>query len=302
LTSKVIQSGTSPWSPWRLIDSGPARGSFNMALDEAIHLRAREGKSPPTIRFYAWKPAAISLGYAQSWEGEFDEAACRARGVEVYRRITGGRAVLHDDEVTYSVTAGAGAGGFAPGVLPVYLRIGTALAAGLEGMGLAVEMARPSPRRAWGEASALSPNPGHHPVCFSSAAGYEITCRGRKIVGSALKRDGESFLQHGSILLAGHGARLAELLGERYRASGEAVSPGAVPCGAEEGLRDLLGREISYREVVDAMAAGFARAWETKLVPAEPDGEELKLAMKLEKEKYLTPEWNLHRRFRGGRS
>ncbi len=265
-----------------------------MALDETIYLRAREGLAPPTIRFYAWSPPAVSLGYFQSWEGEFDEAACRARGVEVYRRITGGRAVLHDDEVTYSVTAGAGAG-FAPGVLPVYLRIGTALAAGLEGMGLEVEMARPSPRRAWGEAQEGTAGgaPGHHPVCFSSAAGYEITCRGRKIVGSALKRDGESFLQHGSILLAGHGRKLAELLGERYRDS----APGA-PEAASGGLRDLLGREVSYREVVDAMAAGFARAWETELVPAAPDEMERALASQLEREKYLSPEWNL----RGGRS
>ncbi len=269
-----INDNKTGTSPWRLLDTGPGRGSFNMALDEALFLLALEGKSPPTIRFYAWSPPAVSLGYAQRWEGEVDPARCRERGIDLVRRPTGGRAVLHDDEVTYSVVWGGARAGeadpFGEGVLPVYLRVGTALAEGLKGLGLEASLAPPL-RKAWGGG-------GHHPVCFSSASGYEITCGGHKVVGSALKKQGSAFLQHGSILLGGHGERLSELLGDRYR--------GTAPEAARIGLRDLTGGRAGYRSVVSSLAAGFPRAWETEIVPGEPNAEELTLAEQLEREKY----------------
>jgi lipoyl(octanoyl) transferase len=274
---------------WRLLDTGPGRGSFNMALDEALFLRAIEGKTPPTIRFYAWSPPAVSLGYFQPWEGEIDLVRCREQGVELYRRITGGRAVLHDDEVTYSVVAGPGevGTGGGEGILPTYLRISSALAAGLEGMGLAISLAPHERRAMTGRTGGAGAS--HHPVCFSSPSGYEIICEGQKIVGSALKRHGGGFLQHGSVLLGGHGKKLAALLGEKYRVRG-AEDGGTA---AKVGLRDLLGGSVCYREVVSALADGFARVWETELIPGVPDAGELGLAAKLEKEKYLSQEWNL---------
>jgi len=88
---------------WRLIDSGPGPGPWNLALDEAIFHAVRAGASPPTLRLYRWSAPALSIGYAQDRDRDVDRDACRARGIAVLRRITGGRAVLHDAEVTYSV-------------------------------------------------------------------------------------------------------------------------------------------------------------------------------------------------------
>ena len=93
---------------WRLIESGPGPGPWNLALDEAIFQAVRQGASPPTMRLYRWSAPALSIGYTQDRERDVDRDACFARGIEVLRRITGGRAVLHDAEVTSSVSAPVG--------------------------------------------------------------------------------------------------------------------------------------------------------------------------------------------------
>ena len=87
----------------RVLETGFAPAAFNMGLDEAILDAVAQGLQPPTLRFYAWKPRAVSLGYFQGYEDEVDAAACAARGVEVVRRVTGGGAVFHADELTYSI-------------------------------------------------------------------------------------------------------------------------------------------------------------------------------------------------------
>lgn len=263
---------------WRFIDSGPGSGTWNLALDEALFRLVRAGMSPPTVRWYAWSRPAISLGYAQDYDSTVDPAACRARGIGVVRRITGGRAVLHDAEVTYSVTSGPDPDLFGSGLRDTYRRIAEALATGLRGLGL-------------GEAALIAAGRGgekeRHPSCFATNARFELSAGGKKLVGSAQRREGGSFLQQGSILLAGHGETLRSLLRERWR---------TLPGEGMAGLGDFLRPCPSYAGVVAAMTAGFEAAWGVGIGRDDPTTEELDLAADLERTKYRAEAWNVRRR------
>ena len=259
---------------WRLLETGDAPGSFNLALDEALFLLAGEGRSRPTVRFYGWSPPALSVGYFQSWNKEIDEEACRARGIDIVRRITGGRAVLHRDEVTYSVSCGESGDFFGEGLWPAYRKIGLALAAGLQRLGVKVDLVRPVP--GGGRTAA------RHPSCFSSSVGYEISSQGKKLVGSAQKRCKGAILQHGSILLLGHGEEFGALLNRRHRR----------PHAAMASLGDLIGTLPSRPAVVEALAEGFREVWGVDLAPGDVTEEERRLAGRLENSKYLSRDWN----------
>lgn len=259
---------------WRLLATGDAPGSFNLALDEALFLLAGEGRSRPTVRFYGWSPPALSVGYFQSWDKEIDEESCRARGIDIVRRITGGRAVLHRDEVTYSVSCGRSGDFFGEGLWPAYRKIGLALAAGLRRLGVKVDLVRPAP-------GGRRPS-GRHPSCFSSSVGYEISSQGKKLVGSAQKRCGGAILQHGSILLLGHGEEFGSLLNRRHRQ----------PHAAMASLGDLIGTFPSRPAVVEALAEGFREVWGVDLAPGDVTEEERRLAGKLEHSKYRSRDWN----------
>src|SRR5919108_3160094 len=128
-----------PTKPWRLMITPPARGAWNMAVDEAILENAGRNESPPTLRLYAWEPACLSLGHAQPF-ADVDAARLQARGWDVVRRATGGRAILHTDELTYSVTGSAEDPVLAGGVLESYNRIAQALSVAVKDLGLPVEM------------------------------------------------------------------------------------------------------------------------------------------------------------------
>lgn len=263
---------------WRILVTKEARGSYNLALDEALFRLAVEGKGPPTIRFYGWSPPALSVGYFQSWQREIDEKACAGKGISVYRRITGGRAVLHDREVTYSVVSRAGSPLFSAGLVPAYRAIGTALASGLGRLGVGAELVRPAPP---GGGKAVP----RHPSCFSSASGYEIASRGKKLVGSAQKRRGGAILQHGSILLAVEDGGFESLL--RHPPPG-----GPAPSGGLTSLEALLGRFPEREEVVEALSEGFRESWGISLIPGGLTGEEERLSEELERRKYLSLLWN----------
>jgi len=262
---------------WRLLDSGAAAGSYNLALDEAVFRLAREGKSPPTVRFYAWSPAAVSVGYFQRWERQIDPDACRRQGVGVYRRITGGRAVLHRDEITYSVACGGSSALLGTDLQTSYRTIGCALAEGLRLLGVKAELAPPSSgkdaRRAAG-----------HPSCFAASSGHEIGAGGRKLAGSAQKREGSDFLQHGSILVSRHD--------EEFRSLLRPTSKTSVADYGMTSLEDLMGRRPDYPELAGALAEGFRRVLGSLPEEGELTGEERNLTDKLEKSRYLSPAWN----------
>lgn len=227
---------------WRYLDSGPAPGTRNMAIDEGLLAEAVAGKALPVLRLYTWSPPAVSLGRFQDESSSVNAAACRERGIDIVRRITGGRAVLHDQELTYSVIASAG-GLFPDDVLGTYKMIAAALLVGLQSLGIAAEMVSRSGRHV----DRVLPQT-KEPACFSSPSWYEILVRERKIIGSAQRRVPGAFLQHGSILI-GYDPAIAA-----------AVIPGGGLFGAVTCIRQELGREAVLEEVKDAVKYGFSSA------------------------------------------
>src|SRR6185503_17032916 len=175
---------------WRLLLTRPARGAWNMALDQAILEHIGRGQSLPTLRLYAWEPACLSLGHAQPF-ADVDVNRLKARGWEVVRRATGGRAILHTDELTYSVIAPNEEPRVAGSVPESYNRLAQALLLAVKNLELPVESKE-------GKANGNStPNP----VCFEVPSAYEITVDGKKLIGSAQARKKEGVLQHGSLPL-----------------------------------------------------------------------------------------------------
>lgn len=269
---------------WRLLASGYADGATNMAVDEAIQRAHAAGQVPPTLRFYGWRPPCLSLGYFQAAE-QVDLARCRERGVGFVRRPTGGRAILHDRELTYSVVTRESDPRVAGGVVESYRRISAGLVAGLRRLGVPVETAPP----VQANERAKSANA----ACFDVPSDYELTVEGRKLVGSAQTRRMGTILQHGSLLLAVDCRAIYDL----FVFSSEEMRARLVRDLEKRvaALADVLGREVSFLEVADALAAGFAEALELELVPGELTPVERDLAEQLRAAKYATDEWNLRR-------
>src|SRR5712692_7421849 len=228
-----------------------------MAMDEALLTSRLRGGGLPTLRFFAWQPPTISLGYGQPLDGRIDPDAAAALGIGLVRRPTGGSAILHegpDLEVTYSVTAAADDFAGADDLLATYRWIGTALEAGLRQLGAPVEMVpvRPS-------------SPAATPAfCFARTGSYELEIGGRKLVGSAQRRQGAGFLQHGSVMLGAAPDRLRRVFPAE-----------ADPLAGMTTLDAVLGRRPSFDDTVQALARGFRDTHGLELVPAGLDREEL---------------------------
>ena len=187
---------------WQLILDGALDGITNMAIDAALFEEVEASSTPVTIvRFYSWKRPTLSLGRHQKVESAVDFDYCRDNGIEIVHRPTGGRAVLHDDEITYAV-ASNDSSHFGSGVYANYRRIAEALNLGLERFGVPAALT-PETRKAMGSRN------GADPPCFLSPSRYELSVRGRKIVGSAQRRGRSGFLQHGSIPITCDRAALA---------------------------------------------------------------------------------------------
>lgn len=238
-----------PAATWRLLRHPAARGARNMAVDAAILENVVEGMSPPTLRFYDWDPACLSLGFAQNF-ADVDEELCAARGWDVVRRPTGGRAILHTDELTYSVIGPSDEPRLAGGVLESYKRLSEGLMHSLKLLGLPVEQHPMHQSNGLGDLD--------NPVCFEVPSDYEITLYGKKIIGSAQARRKGGVLQHGSLPLFGDIARITHILRypseERRRAAAERVRARAAT--VEEGL----GRRVTFAEAQDAFVRGFSEA------------------------------------------
>jgi lipoate-protein ligase A len=257
---------------WRLLVTEPADGAINMAIDEALWRGRRAGTSPPTLRFYAWAPPTVSLGYGQPLEPEVDQAVCRALGVGLVRRPTGGSAIYHDGperELTYSVAAMNDDLGVGTDLLASYRWIARALARGLQALGASVDIVER--RREYGPVPAF---------CFARTGTYELELGGRKIVGSAQRRHGKSFLQHGSILLGVDVARVAAIF---------AQTPD--PAGSVATLEQALGRRPEWDRCVVAIGAAFEAEHGIDLRPGGLTEEEAAQAETLAREKYATEAW-----------
>jgi len=258
---------------FRLLVTEPLDGAANMALDEALMLGRLRGARPPTLRFFAWAPATISLGYGQPLDGRIDLAAASRMGIGLVRRPTGGSAILHegpDLEVTYSVAAGAGDFPGADDLLATYRWIGGGLEAGLGRLGAGAAMV-----------PVQASDPAAMPAfCFARTGSYELEVAGRKLVGSAQRRQGTAFLQHGSIMLGAAPDRLRR------------VFPGeADPLQGMTTLEAVLGRRPSFDETVDALREGFHDVHGLELRADGLDPEEQELMVVLARDKYATEDW-----------
>lgn len=179
---------------WRLIADGPGIGLYNMAVDEAL-LRSAEDGGVPTVRFYRWSEPTISMGYNQSLE-TFHNLDLN---LPIVRRLTGGRAVLHQAELTYSVTSPSGEPPFGSTIEGVYKVISETIVKGLRALGVGAEVLKGRSLSRRREESGRGG--GGEPACFFSPSRYEVLYKGKKLVGSAQRRRKGAFLQHGSILL-----------------------------------------------------------------------------------------------------
>lgn len=267
---------------WRLLDTGYQSGPANMAIDEAIAAAHGRGEVPPTLRFYGWKPAAVSIGYFQSMEKEIDLEAVRAGGYDYVRRPTGGRMIFHHIELTYSVAIREEL--LPGGVIETYRELSKGLLEGLRILGA-------TPELSGGHADPRRGDPGgHHTACFDTASAYELTVAGRKIAGSAQTRRGGVLLQHGSILLDMD----VELLFRLMRVPDNIRNRLMERFGAKAtSMKEALGRDVGYDESRDAFAAGFARGLELTLTPGELTPAERAEAERLRVEKYGNDTWNL---------
>jgi lipoyl(octanoyl) transferase len=266
---------------WRLIKTPPASGAWNMAVDEAILQAVGNGHVMPTLRLYSWEPVCLSLGYAQSI-GDVDIQQLKFRNWDIVRRLTGGRAILHTDELTYAVVGPQDDPHLTGGVLESYRRLSKALMAALLNLGLPVE-ALPQHQ------SPDINNRTQEPVCFEVPSNYEITSHGKKLVGSAQARKRDGVLQHGSLPLFGDLTRITQVLSfpsehQRQIASDRLVQRATT-------IESVLQRIVSWEEAAESLIKAFKETLQLKFEVTELTSQEIENAEKLEKEKYAHPSW-----------
>lgn len=283
---------------WRLLITEPLDGAMNMAVDEAIAVAVGRGASPPTIRFYRWSPPTVSLGYFQDREREVDLARLAEVGFECVRRPTGGRAVLHDDELTYGFIVPEAHPGFPSSVIASYRVIAGGLVRGLRLLRVPAEMATAGSATTAGTATAAGfAAPPAHPAsaaCFDAPSWYEITAGGKKIAGSAQVRRHQAILQHGSVPLSFSAQRQVAVL--RVRDEAVRARLAASLAGKAASLNDFRAARADFAEVAAALAAGWEEALEIRLFSAQGlTPFEAKEAQELYRAKYTQEWWNAHR-------
>lgn len=286
---------------WRLIQDDYHDAYTNMAIDEVL-LQS----NTPVLRFYRWRPPAISIGYFQKLEKEIDLEECRRRGIDYVRRITGGKAVLHDKELTYSFIVSQDL--MPKSITESYKVISRAILTALENLGLEAEMSEKVKRT---QKSSF---------CFNDPFYYEIVVNGKKIVGSAQVRKNGKLLQHGSILidfdiekmcsLFKGGGKISQVQEKvtslnnepRTFKHGQKMNPAPLSkkkelnikrCGVNtKKVRGELGKRIEFEDLALALKKGFEENFNVRLIPDELTRKEKILAQEIAAAKFSTREWN----------
>ncbi|THE11293.1 lipoate--protein ligase family protein [Bacillus timonensis] len=273
---------------WRFIDSGNCSPEFNMALDEALLDWNSEGKIPPTIRFYGWNPATLSIGYFQKVEREIDLDAVKKYGLGFVRRPTGGRGVLHDQELTYSVIVSEEHPEMPKTVTEAYRVISEGVLQGFRKLGLDAYFAVPKTAE---EREGLK-NP-RSAVCFDAPSWYELVVEGRKVAGSSQTRQKGVILQHGSILLDIDEDKLFDL----FKYPSERVKERMQRNFKNKAVAINALREIpvTIEEAKKAFKEGFEEGLNVVLEPYQLTNEELNYVNEIAERRYKTDEWNFKR-------
>lgn len=271
---------------WRLLQDYPASAAWNMAADEAMLISCGCETGRPTLRFYGWNPPAVSIGYFQRLATEIDQDVCQKLGIDIIRRLTGGRAVLHEHELTYSLVVREDEPYVPSTVTESYRFFSRAIINGLARLGIAAEMKSPETHKG-------KPRTQASAACFDAPAHYEVTVAGRKLVGSAqVRRDGV-LLQHGSILLSLQPERMAAVLQsaqtERDDMLAQELAEKAI------GLDEILGRSIDPVTVANAILAGFEEQCDLRFESGLWTDSEMDYIDELIKQKYGVKAWNFRR-------
>ncbi|OPZ84475.1 MAG: Octanoyltransferase LipM [bacterium ADurb.Bin429] len=236
---------------WRWLAPLDGPGAFHMAADVAIAEAIRAGQALPTLRFYRWAPPCVTLGKFQPAEGNVQLDACTDLGYDVVRRPTGGRAILHDHEVTFSIIiAEADLPGAGSNIMESYRALGRALVDGLRRLDLPAELVdRNASARAADPPSVMAAG---NPACFAAKARCDLMVNEKKLIGSAQLRKDGVIVQQNSLPLTIDFPRWDDVF---YRSDWEQVMrAGAI------GLHECAGRAIPYGDVVAALRAGFESA------------------------------------------
>ncbi len=254
-----------------------------MAIDEFLYEEAGSGRRPPTLRFYQWEGDWVSIGYFQRPERALNIEKARELGVNWVRRQTGGKAVVHSEDLTYSLAAGDAQRWGWPSLKETYRQVACALASGFKQAGLPVDVPKAA-ERAFGKQGKF--NDGVAPVpCFAVASDYEITVGGKKLVGSAQYRSGDAFLQHGSIPLTNYNRNLAE---EVLTAGRRSSSLNSRYTTIEEAAGGRLGSD----SVIRALRESFGQIFEVDFEEEELGAGQMEAARELARGKYATLVWN----------
>jgi lipoate-protein ligase A len=250
---------------WRLLQTGFMNAYSNMAIDKALLVRISQGKIPPTVRFYGWIPRAISIGYFQSLVDEIDLDACERFGVDYVRRITGGGAVFHDSELTYSIVIPESHPAIPKNIMRSYGRICGAVMKGLRHVGIPSEYA---------------------PI-------NDILTNGRKISGNAQTRKFGAVLQHGTVLMDVDVETMFSVL----KVPNEKIKDKLIADVKERvtSIRHCTGETLSFPSVAGAMKRGFEEEFGVELIEGTLSDEEWSLAKQFEQESFSTKEWNQRR-------
>ncbi|CAH2212424.1 lipoate--protein ligase family protein [Tepidibacter aestuarii] len=267
---------------WRVIRNRAYDGYMNMAIDEAIMNAYKEERVDPTIRFYTWKPACVSIGYFQKMEDEIDINICKKLGVDFVRRTTGGRAVLHDNELTYSIVVDEKNPLMDGGIMQTYRYISEGLANGLKVSGVDIDPLTRAHKDIKSDKSA---------VCFNSKSHYEISINNKKVVGSAQTRKEGIILQHGSIVLDFDVDKLISII-KIDESKKEKLK--RVTLKKASGIENELGKKVDINILQENIIKELEQHFNIEIYEDELSDYEIKLAKQLY-EKYSNDDWNKKR-------
>jgi lipoate-protein ligase A len=265
---------------WRLIQSPPAPGAWNMAVDEALLESVTGGKSRPILRLYAWDPPCLSIGYAQSRK-DVDQTRLSSHKWDLVRRPTGGRAILHTDELTYAVIGLTDEPRLRGGILESYRRIAQALKKAL--LILHIDTLADA------EPPTSPESNSNGPVCFDVPSKYEITYQGKKLIGSAQSRKLGGVLQHGTLPLHGDLKRITQVLQYPDKAARQAAADQLLARATT--IQSILGTKIPWEEVAQAFISAFRTTLALELLPSDLTNEEKGRAANIQSQKYTQNEW-----------
>jgi lipoyl(octanoyl) transferase len=265
---------------WRYIDEGENSAFYNMALDEAIATAVRKELSPPTLRLYGWDRSSVTIGCFQK-SSDIDNVYCKSMGIPVVRRPTGGRGILHGNELTYSFSANTDAGLFSHGLIDSYRKISEAFGLAFTKLGIVPEIKLT--RKICGGSE--KGQPPRTPLCFHSVSYGEISLNKRKIVGAAQKRWRDGLLQQGSVPVR---ISYDEVFMIFQCSDTQRIQE--TMCGLGE-----IGISFTMERLKNALRAAFEEVFAIQFDSALPSAEEIHLAEELKAKKYSTYQWNFQR-------